>query len=1661
MGKPSKKTNQLSPLQRAVLAMKKMNAKIEALEEAQHEPIAIIGMGCRFPGGANSPDAFWRLLRDGVDAVQEVPKERWDIDAYYDPDPKAQGKMWHREAAFVEQIDHFDAHFFGISPREAISMDPQQRLLLEVSWEALENAGQAPDKLDSKTGIFIGIGQNDYAQLLANLAEPSQLDLYAGTGNGFCYASGRLSYIFGLHGPSVAMDTACSSSLVALHMACQSLRLGECPLALVGGVHLLLSPHSSIVLSKSGALSPSGRCKTFSANADGFGRGEGCGVVVLKRLSDAQANGDPILAVIRGSAVNHDGPSSGLTVPNELAQEALIRQALKNAKVSPHEVSYIEAHGTGTSLGDPIEVGALKSVFAANRQEPLIIGSVKSNFGHLEAAAGLAGLMKVVLALHHNLIPPHLHASSPNPHIDWDWAVNVATECISWLAGKAPMAGVSSFGMSGTNAHVILEAAPSASGPGGEGARGRGSEGGHPQGMIREREPYLLTLSAKTEPALKQLAHRYAKQTNHDKIDYADICYTANTGRSHHKYRLALLSESLDDAQRKLAAFAQQQDVSGLFQGQVSHKKPRIAFLFTGQGSQYVGMGQELYNNQPIFRQALDRCDEIWHQQGKQQGKRQELPLREILYPKAGQESALNQLNQTRYTQPALFALEYALYDLWRSWGVEPDVVMGHSVGEYVAACVAGVFSLEDGLKLIAERGRLMNRLPRGGEMVAVRADEERLKSLLQGRKNVILSTAKDLSIAAVNGPQSVVISGAGQAVRAIVAELNQQGIKSKKLNVSHAFHSPLMEPILAPFLRVARTVNYAEPQISLVSNVTGEVIGHQIATPEYWARHIRQPVRFAAGMKTLHEERGVDIFVEIGPQPTLLGMGRHCLPSGEGVWLPTLRPRTGHGLRQKRPDWQQLLTTVAELYVRGVPIEWSRFHAKDKSRRVVLPTYPFQRKSYWFKPRPELVEGRIGGEATKQSQTAIVELLNQADTSQLSHLLAEGEPLNDSEMALLPKLLNLLVSKHQQQLRASKFNDLLYEIEWQPKHAKPVLTEEGLGADGLKELGSWLILADRPHPTSINGGVGIGDALAQRLRSQGQRVHLVYAPEPSEYERLLDAELRGIIHLSGVESASGVLEQPDTSIIKGCGRLLSLVKALSLAPLKPQHGIWVVTRGATSAGGATHPTHAPLWGFGKVVALEHPELWGGLIDLAPEPADAEHEATQLLAQIVSADGENQIAFRNGNKFVARLVHRAPTTSKEMRLRADGCYLITGGLGFLGLKVARSMVEQGARHLVLTSRRGAREGIALRELEDAGAQIIVAKADVANEQQMVRVLESCPTPLRGIVHAAGVLTNQAISEMKADSMTVVLRPKVTGSWLLHQLTQDMPLDFFVMFSSIASVWGSAGQAHYAAANHYLDALAHYRHQVGLPALSINWGLWAGGGMADSASQQWLARRGVTPLQEGVALDAFAYLLGTNAIQTTVAQVDWTRFKAVYELFGGPLFEHMASVPQSHDDTVLTEGTERITDQTAAHPIKQQLNDAPANERHALLIAHIQTEVGLVLGLEASERPEPQQGFFEMGMDSLMAVELANRLEATLGESLSSTLAFDYPNVEKVAQHLAQDVLSLEMAQSAEPQAQVKIKDASAGLVSNIKELSEDELSGLINQRLEALLKGIE
>jgi acyl transferase domain-containing protein/acyl carrier protein len=2173
------RVSRLSPNKLRLLALE-LGSQIAVFGRAAREPIAIIGMACRFPG-ADNPDAFWALLRDGVDVITDVPADRWSADDFYSADPDAPGKTYSRSGGFLSEIDRFDADFFGISPREATAMDPQQRLFLEVAWEALEDAGLTPDQLaHTRTGVFAGIGPTEYPRI--HLAEKQSVDAYTATGNAHSLVANRLSYLLDLHGPSLSVDTACSSSLVAADLACRSLRNRESQVAFAGAVFLLLSPLLTISLSKARMLARDGRCKTFDARADGYVRGEGCGVVVLKRLSDALVDGDRILALIRGSAVNQDGRSNGLTAPSVLGQQEVLRGALENAGLDPSDISYIEAHGTGTPLGDPIEFDALKAVYGVPRGGGVTcaVGSVKTNIGHTEPVAGMAGLIKTILAFQHEVIPPHLHLENLNPNISLEATPFVIpTKLHPWPSGEQRrFAAVSSFGLGGTTAHMLLEEAPDK------------------DAVLAqtERPLHVLTLAAKREEALQELARLFAKYLGaHPEVAFTDICYTANAGRAKFSHRLALVAGTSEVMREQLAAAAAGSESPGVMKAQVKGATaPKVAWLFTGQGSQYVGMGRQLYDTQPTFRNTLDRCDELLRPD-------LEKTLLSVLYPESGETSLLD---ETGYTQPALFALEYSLAELWRSWGIEPAAVMGHSVGEYVAACVAGVFSLEDGLKLIAERSRLMQALPREGMMAAVFSSLEDLGPVLEQQ-------SKQISVAAINGPREIVLSGSYEPLQAVLKGLKARGIEARSLNVSHAFHSHLMEPILESFERVASKLSFGAPTIDLISNLTGEVVqAGQICDADYWRRHVREPVRFAEGMQTLRE-RGCQVLLEVGPQATLLGMGKKCWPHSSGTWLPSLR--------KGRDDWQQLLSSLQALYVRGVEVDWSGFDRDYRRRKVALPTYPFQRQRYWLEtksaiaaipgdapsaahrkavhpllgiqlqsPLPEIqfqsclstvshpffadhriygtavfpataymemalagalealgagpyglrdvfvqaplvlsddqvqtlqlvlkpdgAEGatfqffslrndegqqvgtwkfHAGGKINRASSGAksvsieslqvrcveevsvaafykrlretgaeygpafrgierlwcgegeslgligMPDVLSEADGYLLhpalldaclqvcAAILFNGQQPRTTEAAYIPigleglrftgpstsrlwgharlqshadtaqgtvkadfslvdregrsvaELTGLLlkrVARNELSLAGEEpFSDWLYELQWRPRPRQSVQeSDSGAGP------GKWLIFADP---------CGIGGRLAALMRERGESCVVVlpgdeygvtsdetWSANPrhtKDFERLLhdsfatsDSYL-GIVHLWGLDGTFD--EEMSVSSLKqsaalGCGSVLHLLQAVTKASWSRSPRLWLVTKGAQAVGpqpGVTALGQATLWGLGRVISLEHPQLECVIIDL--DPAAVEQAANVLLEEILTPDEEDQVAHRGGQRHVARLarrrsrtqmgaeqlplsegrpyslaiptrgvlenlvlqpaVRRAPGPGEvEIRVHATGLnfrdvlnalglypgdagqlglecagevvalgegveglelgeavvglapgsfssfatssaahvvskpqslsfeeaatipvafltayyglqkvakmsrgervlihaaaggvgmaavqlahrcgaevvatastgkraaleslgvkhvlnsrsldfseqvmqltsgrgvdvilnslaeefipkslsaltvhgrfveigkrgiwerervaefrsdvsyfvvdlaelslrdsaliqsmlrelmegfrdgtlkplphrafpitetasafrymaqakhtgkivvspqagvagappgvheirpetsYLVTGGLGALGLQVAQWMVGQGARHIVLMGRRApsatARE--VLRKLEDAGAEIVVVEGDVSREEDVARVVKALDTlpPLRGVIHAAGVLDDGVLGQQEWSRFAKVFSAKVEGSWNLHTSTKAMPLDFFVFFSSSASLLGSLGQGNYAAANAFMDALAHQRRAQGLPALSINWGPWAEGGMAatvsDGVQRRW-ASQGVGVIEPEQGLRVLQHLLPLEGAppQAGVFAIQWDKFLGAFP----------ADQPPGLLSEFATEVKRKSEVAQAGHSdILRRLGQAREGERRNVLIGYLRVEVERVLSLDGGMRIEPEERLFDLGLDSLMAVELQNRLQTSLKCTLPSTLFFEYPTLASVAEYLILESLSQTSPEEIQPE----------------------------------------
>ena len=1840
-------------LKRSLAAIQGLRSRLDKLER---EPIAIVGMACRFPGGADDPAAFQRLLHDGFDAVREAPPGRWDLGTFYDPDPEIPGKTYVREAAFLDRLDLFDPQFFGIAPREAATMDPQQRLLLEVAWEAIEDAGRPPRVLaDDRTGIFVGLMNNDYSRLIYERSPVESLDAYVATGNGLSFLTGRLAYFLGVQGPNMVVATECSSSAVALHLACQSLRAGECRTALAGGVNIIVSPKAQVIMSRMKAVAPDGRSKTFDAGADGFGRGEGCGVVMLRRLSDALADRDRILALVRGSAFNSDGRSNGLTAPNGAAQQSVIRAALERAGVEPAAIGYVETHGTGTSLGDPIEVDALAAVLCRDRspEQPLAISSVKTNIGHLESAAGIAAVIKTVLALRHEEIPPHLHLRQLNPLLaDKMASLTIPTEPMPWPRGDRPrLAGVSSFGMSGINAHLVLEEAPAEEQPPVEAEATSG-----------DAEPTLclMTLSARKPEALRQLAERYEDHlAAAPEATMADLGFTSIAGRAHFGRRLATVAGTPGEARGLLAAWRQGKG-SGCFEspGDVSDAAPRMTFLFTGQGAQYAGMGRRLYDTEPVFRKALDTCDEVLRPHLDE-------PLLAVLYPPADRPSPID---QTAYAQPALFALSYALTELWGSWGVRPDAVLGHSVGEYAAAWAAGVLDLEDGLKLIAARGRLMQALPGDGAMAVVFAGAVEVAPVLAAHGEAV-------SIAALNGPRNTVLSGPRPVLDAVLEELESTGWKTRRLRVSQAFHSSLMDPMLPELERIAAGISTRAPRLELVSNLTGRPF-EQPPDAAYWRRHVRQPVRFADGAQGLLE-RGCEIFVEVGPSPSLLSMARRLDAESERLYLPSLRP--------DHDEHRTLLGSLAALYVRGVDLDPAGCDPRRRRRKVALPTYPFQRRSYWLEeahPAPALgravdpvlgervqsalsreelfqsvlslrrwpflnehqahgwivvpaaaqlamalaaAEKLAGGGACELTGTVFPEALLLKEDEEVPtqlvvappdgeqrafHLFTrpaggdewtshasgqislhppaaatdrpvveleairerleevsiadlrssreqeptsegltalwrgEGEALGKIEVGAAKKdgfpllwldacfqvfqavlestvgggddlhisievdralfharpgrrfwchirtgaadsdgahagdlsvldangrvLAEVTGLRVQPMSRAAltrsrdeSLDDWLYEVAWTPAAG---VVEEALDADGTSpdtsepRTGCWLLFTDRES---------VGEALAGRLKERGEtclrvspgsgferlaeRRYRLDPGAPEDFRQLLDEvpesqPLLGVVHLWSLDAGRQEGEALDQR--RGLGSALHLVQALAGYGRRPP-SLWLVTRGAQPVSGEVPGLwQSPLWGLARVIDLEHPELDCTCVDLDPGADDGE----QLWRELSSREPETQVAFRDGQRWVARLVRQA-SPSRDLgssshaqpeaagRFRPRATYLITGGLGGLGLLLARWAVEQGARHLVLLGRRGPKASAqeTLDELRAAGAEIAVRSVDMTRREQLAQVLseiEGAMPALAGVIHSAAVLDDGVLTRQSWERFERVLAPKVEGAWNLHELTQGLALDFFVLFSSAASITGSAGQSNYSAANAFLDALAHYRRAQGLPAQCFNWGAWSEVGAAADADEvvrlRQLGSEWIPPAQ---GLRAFGRLLAENRPQVMVLPADWGKFLATFAGRREPAYFSQ-----------LGSEVERRRAAGGEPALLRELEAARPGERREILVGRLREQAGAVLGLEP-DAVDPGQDLSHLGLDSLMALELRNAIGGAIQQKLPATLLFDHPTIRAIVELLETESLvpALDEEAPEEEAASKSLDDASA---AELRAMLDSELAEL-------------
>ncbi len=1469
------------PVSRRVLAaLDAAVERLEAVERSRTEPIAVIGIGCRFPGGADGPDAFWELLRDGVDAIADVPGDRWSADALYDADPAVHGKTYVRGGGFLDGVDRFDASFFDISPREAISLDPQQRLLLEVSWEALEHAGANPRGLGgSASGVFVGVTTSDYARLLTSRSGLAGIDTYFGTGNTLNSTAGRLSYVLGLEGPSLAVDTACSSSLVSVHLACHSLRSGECDLALAAGVNLILTPEATIALSRARMLSADGRCKTFDESADGYGRGEGCGVVVLKRLSDAEAAGDNVLALIRGSAVNQDGASGGFTVPSGLAQQRLIRLALSNAGVEPGDVDYVEAHGTGTPLGDPIEIRALVAALGQARspERPLIVGSVKTNLGHLESAAGIAGLIKTILALRHREIPPHLHLKHPSAKIPWrDIPVVVPTGPTAWVAnGKARVAGVSSFGASGTNAHVVVQEAPIP----------------EARAAAPAAAACLLTLSARTEPALEELAVRYERYlaANGD-LDVANVCFTASTGRAEFDHRLCLVARSIEEACEKLRS-------RRWFQGKAQARSPEI----------------------PAGAPA-ERIAELWVQGAvvdwgtlPRESRPHRVPLptypwqRERYWPEgpsASNEDWLYAVEWVPQPRPAktpdevVRGLKLRVVDAY--WNCIP--ALERAAAGYARAAVGAVGVVAAGQERLWERVREM-----AGEAEGEATEAER-RGEAEGRGG--LAAGEWALLERCGGQLREVLEGKVEGLKLLFPET---GMTAEALYAESAG---------------ARAMN------ALVGQAVGAIVGGRGAEP--WR------------------------VLEIG--------------AGTGGTTAAILPELAGG----RAEY--VYTDVSGWFVgRGR----EKFGGHGWVRYAVLD-----------------IEEEPGAEHRGRYDVIVA--------ANVLHATRDvGQSVRHVRRMLRPGGL-VVVLEGTKRLRCM---DVIFGVTagwWRYADA-----ERGRGRHPLLGVEAWerVLKGNGFEAVAATAGDGILSTQAvlvgqaDRRGVERKRWWVVGDAQGvgGRVRRALGAggegeegEPEGIVYVGNLEGTGG--QGVGAAGQERCVRTLEFVQGVLGRQWRRTPKLWVVTRGAQER--VVDVAGSGVWGLGRTLALEHPELGVVRVDLDGE-AGEEGQAAQLVEELGREDGEGEVVYRGGTRHVGRLRRWAGAGGARRGVVLDGgkTYVVTGGTRGLGLEAARWLVRKGAKRLVLVNRSG--EGnAATAALERAGVEVRVRKVDMGDEGQvdgLMGEIEREMGAVGGIIHSAGELADGVVQQQTRGRYERVLGAKVRGAWRLHEWTAGKGLEFFVLFSTAAAVLGSAGQSNHAAANAFMDGLAAYRRGRGEAGLSINWGAWAEvGAAAGAAVQARVAGKGLGRIGPGEGIRVLEQLMGAEVgAQVAVVPIDWPRFLAQFP--ATPFYSEFSAAGASH------------ATEPAGPDVLQQLDAAPANKRLALMMSHVRSHVAEVLCLPAAGQIDPQRGFFELGMDSLTSVELRTRLQRALRCAVPATLAFDYPTIEALSRHLLETV----------------------------------------------------
>jgi phthiocerol/phenolphthiocerol synthesis type-I polyketide synthase B len=1487
------------------------------------EPIAVVGLGCRFPGGSVGPEAFWQFLCEGRSAVGEVPPERWAPFDDGSAEVAATLARTTRWGSFLADIDAFDADFFDISAREAVKMDPQQRLLLEVAWEALEHAGIPPSSLRrSQTGVFAGACYTDYGYLAA--MDLPGVDAWSNPGGALSIIANRLSYFLDLRGPSVTVDTACSSSIVALHLACQSLRIGDSDVALAAGVNLLLAPGVFRAFDQTGALSPTGACHAFDADADGFVRGEGCGVVVLKRMSDAVRDGDRLLAVVRGSAVNQDGRSNGMLAPNPAAQMAVLRAAYANAGVPPQEVDYVETHGTGTLLGDPIEARALGTVLGKGRSEqsPLLIGAVKSNLGHLEAAAGMAGLIKTVLAVQRASIPGNLHFHNPNPHIPFDqMRLKVVAEQLQWPHAQRPRrAGVSSFGFGGTNAHAVIEQAP-ASVP-----------------VIREADPAVTTLvvSGKTPERIASMAGTLAEWMADAgaAVRLPDVAHTLNHHREHHGQFATVCARDRAQAVTGLQALAAGRPTEGVVGPHDGRCNPGTVFVYSGQGSHWAGMGRQLLADEPVFAEAIA---DLEHDFVEHVG----FSLQQVI---AGGES----VSGDAQVQPVLMGLQLALTELWRSYGVHPDAVIGHSMGEVTAAVVAGALTVAQGLRVIAIRSRLMSQLAGQGAVGLLKLDAEATAALIAEYPNV--------SVAGYIAPQQTVIAGPVAPVDAVIAAVTAQNRFARRVDMEVASHTVLMDPILPDMRAALADLVPMMPTIPFISTVVEDTTA-PVLDAQYWVANVRQPALLSQAITAAAEDHAT--FIEISAHPILTHAVSDTLDS----------VTHHHAVGTLWRDGDDTVTFHANLNAVHTSQPPETPHPAEPA--PVLPTTPWHHSKHWVTIRP---------------------------SAPIKHVEHVGIPRGQVVDAPIPP-------------------------EWYSQLAWPA---RALSAGQVDADSSWLVIADSELGAEIGHVLGDDSDVTELPAS--------LLADDTDVEAITDA-LAGVTHVLYAPQAHSRHFDAESGygLFNAARKLTAALTEMAVAPR-----LFLLTRNAqpVGEGDRANPAHAVLWGLGRTLALEHPEIWGGIVDV-DESVPAGLAARYVVEEAHGGDGEDQVVYRAGIRRVPRLQSGHLPSASPVELDEDSSYLVIGATGNIGPHLIRQLADTGAGTVVAVSRNpGSRLDELAASLSATGTTLVTAAADAADETAMSALFDRFGVdlpPLAGIylvAFAGGPIT---LRDMTDDDVTAMFRPKLDVVALLHKLSVRHPVRQFVLFSSISGVTGSRWLAHYAATTTYLDTFAFGRRAAGLPATAINWGLWKS--LSDSqsdAERQVTLDSGLKPMPDEVAIGALPWVTGPGTpVRSTIVAADWALLATAYRSTRAAL---------RIVDELLPTDTDGMSSSTLISEFREALRDCEPAQRRDLLVDHVAAQVVKAMGLASPQLLDPSTGFFQSGMDSLMSVTLQRSLSDTLGEALPASVVFDYPTVEALADYLATILPEL-----------VEVADQES--VDAYQDLSDDDLLKELSERL--------